>query len=273
MALKNWFAVAAVFGVGLIGHNFLNWPREQTYIVILFGLVAVLFVAVGRLTEIVGKKNRDAYAKLVSQFGEDLADGEEIPHPKHEALRPPGRAEGQLLIFHDFANFANAMNEQLRWGKWRLQEYAGGDALNYKVLYNGVKVGTLDIRRPFRDEYTEAAPNISAQLEIYYVPLMPFWTIKSFLTDLAYCLCSETRETFQRKQAEIDAHLLAALWDATLLPPLNPGTNVPRFRMSFEGQPLAYLGRGQIADDNKRFWESINKKLTGNPSGGAPANG
>src|SRR5262249_38545282 len=143
--------------------------------------------------------------KLKKKFRNRLWKGKPIT-PKHEPP-PPLKADSygvgkeELQFFSDFEEFAEVVNSWLasqyayaHSNSWRLQElpkselglwasHAGPTyGRTYAVFHNQIRIGEMEIK-PDRNYSTES-PRVRAHLELDWVRLLHFRTIRSFLIDI-----------------------------------------------------------------------------------------
>jgi hypothetical protein len=228
-----------------------HWPKVAIAIVPLYVLVFWLSLEVSKLTEASQKTVRDNYAKIVKQ----IEQGKPV-EPKHNPPTTFSRDDDKERMFRDFASFANRVNQKLQWGGWRLQEEPRGEGTrNYTILYNGLEVGRLKLDT-WGLKYATADSEISATVELNYLQRFTHSTVYHFLDCLAYFLGSDTRANFDRQKAHIDHDLAAHLWNVVRV----PGTLQP-FSMHITGRPLACFDRGEVAEDDRRFWEGLREKI------------
>jgi hypothetical protein len=147
--------------------------------------------------------------------------------PKHE---PPPPLEAGMCVRNpeqfssDFEDFANVINWHLvDWAPWRLQELPtselselaqGGPAYGrrYAVFYNQARVGEIELKPDYR--YSTETPDVTIHIELNWVRLLPFETIRSFLTHIAvntFGYQRGTPEYFQTNE-EIDLAMMDVLW-------------------------------------------------------------
>jgi hypothetical protein len=173
--------------------------------------------------------------RLKKKFLKQLWRSEPIT-PKHEPP-PPLKADAygvwkeQLQFFSDFEDFANVVNSWLaspyayaHSNSWRLQElpkselglwasHAGPTyGRTYAVFHNQIRIGEMEIK-PGRNYSTES-PHVRAHVELDWVRLLHFWTIRGFLTDIALHISKYHPGTLEYLQInqEIDLAMIGVLW-------------------------------------------------------------
>src|SRR5262249_49417523 len=140
--------------------------------------------------------------KLKRKFRKRLWEGKPIT-PKHEPP-PPLKADSygvgkeELQFFSDFEDFAEAVNRWLAGpyahahsNSWRLQELPkselsalwGGSGptygRTYAVFHNQVRIGEMEVRPDWK--YSTESPRVDVHIELDWVRLLHFETIRSFL--------------------------------------------------------------------------------------------
>ena len=128
--------------------------------------------------------------------------------PKHEPPPPLkkdawGVGKEELQFFSDFEDFANVVNSWLtdpyvhpHNSPWRLRELPKSELLmpltdtsgpiygrSYAVFHNQVRVGEIELEPGLN--YSTQNPRVTIHVELDWVRLLPFETIRSFLTDIA----------------------------------------------------------------------------------------
>jgi len=173
--------------------------------------------------------------RLKKKFLKQLWRSEPIT-PKHEPP-PPLKADAygvwkeQLQFFSDFEDFANVVNSWLaspyayaHSNSWRLQElpkselglwasHAGPTyGRTYAVFHNQIRIGEMEIK-PGRNYSTES-PHVRAHVELAWVRLLDFGTIRSFLTDIAMHISEYHPGTLEYLQInqQIDLATIDVLW-------------------------------------------------------------
>lgn len=164
--------------------------------------------------------------KLKREFRNRLWWGKPIT-PKHE---PPPRLETGMGVRNpeqfssDFEDFANVINWHLvDWAPWRLQELPTFElsklarsspayGRRYAVFHNQARVGEIELEPDYR--YSTETPGVTIHVELNWVRLLPFETIRSFLTHVAINTFGYERDTpeyFQMNQ-KIDLAMMDVLW-------------------------------------------------------------
>jgi hypothetical protein len=172
--------------------------------------------------------------KLKKKFRNRLWNSKPIT-PKHEPPPPLkadtyGVGKEELQFFGDFEDFAEVVNSWLaspyayaHSNSWRLQElprsellYLGGPdptyGRTYAVFHNQIRIGEIEIK-PDRNYSTES-PRVRAHVELDWVRLLHFGTIRSFLIDIGLHISEYhpgTLEWLQTNQ-EIDSAMIGVLW-------------------------------------------------------------
>jgi len=170
--------------------------------------------------------------KLKKKFVTALLHGKPIM-PKHE---PPKVASERFIslandrdriFFKDFELFADVVN---RWladphveGPWRLQELPDIEikldfsdmprfGRRYSVFHNQIKVGILEVSRGAN--YTADTPNINAYIQLEWVRLLAFGTVRAFLDSIAMHVCCPDRDAsgYLESRILIDAALTGVVW-------------------------------------------------------------
>jgi hypothetical protein len=147
--------------------------------------------------------------------------------PKHEP--PPPLKTGMGVrnpeqFSSDFEDFANVINWHLvDDDPWRLQELPTFElsklarsspayGRRYAVFYNQGRVGEIELEPDWR--YSTENPDVTVHIELNLVRLLPFETIRSFLTHVAintFGYEQSTLEYFQMNQ-KIDLAMMDVLW-------------------------------------------------------------
>jgi hypothetical protein len=143
--------------------------------------------------------------KLKKKFRKRFWNGKPIT-PKHEPPPPleadaHGVGKEQLQFFSDFEDFAKVVNSWLadpdaypHGNPWRLQELPKSELLalgyfgptygrTYAVFHNQVRVGEIEIAPAWK--YSTQDPRIRVHVELDWVRLFSFETIRGFLIDIA----------------------------------------------------------------------------------------
>jgi hypothetical protein len=125
----------------------------------------------------------------------------------------------------DFEDFANVINWHLvDYAPWRLQELptfklsklaevAPAYDRRYAVFHNQARVGEIELEPDYR--YSTETPGVTIHIELNWVRLLPFQTIRSFLTHVAIHTFGYERGTpeyFQMNQ-KIDLAMMDVLWE------------------------------------------------------------
>ena len=119
--------------------------------------------------------------------------------PKHQPAPPleagMGVKKDPAKFSSDFEVFANVINCYLiDRAPWRLQELPTIELSNlarlapaygrrYAVFHNQARVGEIEIKPDYY--YSTEAPDVTIHIELNWVRLLPFETIRGFLTDVA----------------------------------------------------------------------------------------
>lgn len=201
--------------------------------------------------------------KLDKKFLKRVFDTRPIT-PKHETPPPlkMGYAAGEkeLQFFSDFAEFANVVNwwlgEEYNARPWRLQElpevdlslhgdfrYGPRYGRSYAIFHNQERLGTLEISPG--TQYSAETPRVITRIQLEFVRVLSFDTIRNFLTDIADHTrdLDDTKERFQAEQA-IDRALTEVLWRMSHV------SRFPRFgedygelNLRLDGTATWYIGR------------------------------
>ena len=232
----------------------LDWTLQS-----MGGAVAVLGVAmlwlateVRKLSEASGKSYREGRADLIDQ----IEHGNPI-EPKHSAPPEFRGPDFQQSMFYDFKSFAEIINAGLRWGGWRLQEHSrSGCVRSYAIKFNGADVGSIALDT-WAKPYQTAVSEISANISIWYARFIEYHSVRSFLRQIAYVICGDTRQAYDQQLAQIDGVLNAYLWDAVRAP-----NDTNTLRINFRGRASAYYGEGELAAENRNFWKGLERQLS-----------
>jgi hypothetical protein len=170
--------------------------------------------------------------KLKKKFRNRLWESKPIT-PKHEPPPPLERGYGvgkaELQFFSDFEDFANVVNSWLtapyvypHGNSWRLQELPKSELLHlggegptygrtYAVFHNQVRIGEIEIKPHYG--YSTERPRVEVYVQLDWVRLLHFGTIRGFLIDIAQHV-SETGLTLEWLHTiqAIDVALLGVLW-------------------------------------------------------------
>jgi hypothetical protein len=164
--------------------------------------------------------------KLKKKFCDRLWWGNPIT-PKHEP--PPPLKTGMGVrnpeqFSSDFEDFANVINWHLvDYAPWRLQELPTFElsklaksqpayGRRYAVFYNQARVGEIELEPDYR--YSTETPAVTIHIELNWVRLLPFETIRDFLGHMAgetFGYQRGTPEYFQTNE-EIDLAMMDVLW-------------------------------------------------------------
>jgi len=195
--------------------------------------------------------------------------------PKHQPPLPlkKGYAVGnaELQFFSDFEDFGDVVNSWLadpdvhpHNSPWRLQELPrselsklwGGSGptygRTYAVFHNQVRIGEIEVRPDWK--YSTQNPRVTVHIELDWVRLLHFETIRSFLTDVATHVSEYRSGTVDYVQAnqEIDRATISVLWKA-LKAPQYSFENEPSYDAEIEveltGSATFYLDRRQYVPD------------------------
>jgi hypothetical protein len=154
--------------------------------------------------------------------------------PKHE--RPPPLEKGyavgeaELQFFADFEDFADVVNSSLtdpyfhpHSSPWRLQELPKSELLHlgghrptygrtYAVFHNQERLGEIEIKPDLN--YTTQDPRVTAYIELDWVRLLHFVTVRSFLVDIATHVSEDRpgRVDYVQANQEIDRAMTSVLW-------------------------------------------------------------
>ena len=172
--------------------------------------------------------------KLKKKFRNRFWNGKPIT-PKHEPP-PPLKASDtyrvrkeELQFSNDFEDFAEVVNwwladpDAYHRNSWRLQELPKSELLalgqfgptygrTYAVFHNQVRIGKIQINPDW--EYGTESPEVWAHVELDWVRLLDFGTIRGFLINIAQHV-SEPRSTLEWLQTiqEIDLAMTRVLWE------------------------------------------------------------
>jgi hypothetical protein len=163
--------------------------------------------------------------KLKKKFLDRLWHSKPIT-PKHQPPPPLEevlfvRKEAWLQFVSDFEDFANVVNWHLvGWAPWRLQELptfelskladtSPAHGRRYAVFHNQARLGGIEVEPDSR--YSTETPGVTIHIELNCVHLLPFETIRSFLTYIAGQTFGGTPEYFQTNE-KIDLAMMGVLW-------------------------------------------------------------
>lgn len=155
--------------------------------------------------------------------------------PKHQSPKSIGEGISSLVteedqrFFDDFSDFARVVNWWLAdkdvGGPWRLQELPDTELTlhfsdmpnfgrRYSVFHNQVKVGILEVF-PAGIKCGAEEPWVHTDIEIEWVRLLSYRTIRSFLHDIAMHVTDPRPDTNQHLQNEtlIDQALADVMWE------------------------------------------------------------
>jgi hypothetical protein len=213
--------------------------------------------------------------KLKKKFRKQLWESKPIT-PKHERPPTPEKSriffgDVELQFFNDFEDFADVVNFWLtdphihpHNSPWRLQELPKSElslwagvhgptyGRTYAVFHNQVRLGEIEIK-PDR-KYSSQNPRVTAHIELDWVRLLHFETIRSFLTDIATHV-SEYRPgkmDYVQANQEIDRAMTSVLWNALKAPQYsfeNEPSYDAQIEMELTGSANFYLdGRQYVRD-------------------------
>ena len=231
--MKNYFLLGLVLGSLALGY-LLQWPAPNIVLLALLVVVAWLWNEVSKGSYASGETRHDDYAKVIERI-----EMGEVTEPTHH---PPELSHGlgeNKKMFHDFIAFADKLNELLQWGGWRIQEeQAGVGVRNYSILYNGLKVGHLNLGVWSRAPYHTAKSEVSADIEIDYARLFYYRNLSRFLMTAGALIGGDNLASWDRTKEEIDHTLTSYLWDAGKTDEETPWLNI-----RIHGRALAYFKR------------------------------
>jgi hypothetical protein len=201
--------------------------------------------------------------KLKRKFRKRLWQSKPI-NPKHEPPPPLKKGlfvdETKLQFFSDFEDFADVVNSWLtasydhpHGGPWRLQQLPRSDLLwldtgqptygrAYAVFHNQVSVGEIEIR-PL-PQYSTQDPRVEVYVELDWVRLLHFETIRSFLSSIADHVCWGTLERVQADQ-QINLAMTSVLWGTQEISKYRTEPGYGRIEVKWTGSANWYLGRRQ----------------------------
>ncbi len=123
-------------------------------------------------------------------------------------------------MFADHINYLYTATDDPEGAPWRLQELANTEirahygfgpsfGRRYGVFYNQAAIGLIEI-----SGILYATENVTTDVELEHVRLLPFQEISGFLVTLSQYLAWAEPEQFANTQRNIDRSLLAVLWNA-----------------------------------------------------------
>jgi hypothetical protein len=205
--------------------------------------------------------------KLKKKFLASLRNSKPIV-PKHQRpINIGGEYSNSFLVtkehrlfFNDFADFAAVVNRWLAedyFGgtPWRLQElpdtelklgYREGPDFGrrYAIFYNQVSLGTLEVSPGYR--YSTEKPVVRSHVELDWVRLIAFDTIRGFLDVIALHACDANAVTAEYVETRvcIDRALTRALWQTQHIMQSDlDGTDYGELELRLEGSAAWYLER------------------------------
>jgi hypothetical protein len=122
----------------------------------------------------------------------------------------------------------------------------------YAVFHNQERLGEIEIKPDWK--YTTQDPRVTAYIELDWVRLLPFVTVRSFLVDIATHVSEYRPGTVDYVQAnqEIDRAMTSVLWK-TLKAPQYSFEDEPSYDAQIEveltGSASYYLERRQYVRD------------------------
>jgi hypothetical protein len=151
--------------------------------------------------------------------------------PKHQPPPPPKEGlfvdDSTLQFFSDFEDFANVVNAWLTQSHapWRLQELPKSELSSlgieqptygrtYAVFHNQERLGTLEIAPAGLLYYGNKT--VLAHIELDWVRLLDFETVRSFLVDIATHVIEYRPGTvdYVRATGEINRAMTFVVWNA-----------------------------------------------------------
>jgi hypothetical protein len=136
-------------------------------------------------------------------------------------------SDAEHCFFSHFDMFADPINQLYTSGKgweggpWRLQELANTEirasyngpsfGRRYSVFYNQAAIGNIEISGVLYE--AEKNPQVSTDVELEHIRLLPFQEIVGFLVTLAQYLAWGEPEQYANTQRAIDRALLAVVWN------------------------------------------------------------
>jgi hypothetical protein len=201
-----------------------RWRQEEATMTFETLVNIIVFVNLGLTIEL-WRRAALPGEKLKKKFRDRLWLGKPIT-PKHE---PPPPLEARMIrkpeeFNSDFEDFANVINWHLvDYSPWRVQELPTFElsklaALHpaygrcYAVFHNQVRVGEIELEPDYN--YSTEAPRVTIHIELNWLRLLPFETIRNFLTHVAlntFDYQRGTLEYFEMNQ-KIDLALIDVLW-------------------------------------------------------------
>jgi hypothetical protein len=165
--------------------------------------------------------------KPKKKFRKRLWWGEPIT-PKHEP--PPPLKEGGMSVRNpeqfskDFEDFANVVNRYLvDYAPWRLQELPTSElsklavsspayGRRYAVFHNQARVGEIELKPDWR--YSTESPEVTIHIELNWVRLLSFETIRDFLMHVATNTFEYQQGTlaYLQMNEEIELAMMDVLW-------------------------------------------------------------
>ena len=241
--MKNYILLG-LLSVSIALGYVLQWPATNIVLLALLDLLAWLWNEVPNGNEAWGSTRDDAYSKIVKQI-----EAGEASEPKHNRPGLNFVLGENKKMFCDFAAFADKLNDLLRWGGWRVQEQTSGIGVrNYSILYNGLKVGHLNLGVWSRSPYKTAETEVSADIEVVCARVFYYDNVRRFLLTIGALIGGDTLSGWDRTREEIDHNLTSYLWDVGAsreeMIPLN---------IRIHGRSLAYFKRCRDREDTSLY--------------------
>jgi hypothetical protein len=176
----------------------------------------------------------------------------------------PFSPEEDRRFFDDFQDFAIVMDWWWagRPGRspWRLQELPETSlklgywdmpmyGRRYSIFHNQVSVGTLEIRRGLH--YSADTPDVFTDIELRWVRLLAFGTVRMFLHDIAEHVCDKryidarTPDGPLPVAAAIDRSMAEVLWDTQQISDIDLGQDYGTLELQLGGSAYMYFYRRQ----------------------------
>jgi hypothetical protein len=233
--------------------------------------------------------------KLKRRFRKRVWESKPIT-PKHQPPPPlkKGYAVGnaELQFFSDFEDFANVVNGWLadpnnypHGSPWRLQELPESElsalgmdsptyGRRYAVFYNQVRLGEIEVKPDWK--YSTKNPRVTVHIELDWVRLLHFGTIRGFLTDIALHISDYRRETtgYVQTNQEIDRAMMSVLWHTQEISQYGLEPSYGEIEVELDGVASFYLEQawrnqaGQTKAADLKVTQELIKQAIGPPQHG-----
>jgi hypothetical protein len=185
--------------------------------------------------------------------------------PQHHSPKSIGEGFASLVdeedqrFFDDFRDFARVVNWWLAdkdvGGPWRLQELPDTELTlhfsdmpnfgrRYSIFHNQVKVGILEVF-PASIHYGAEEPQVYTDIEIEWIRLLSYRTIRGFLQDIALHVTDPRPDAIEHLKNEtlIDRALVDVVWKTQRVSDAGIGEDYGQLELRLHGLANWYFER------------------------------